>query len=274
LFFSVIFVAVVCVMCRTVLFKVSSITVAGNNPYSATDVINACKLHKGENIIGMNIEKKEKEALAALPYAESVSIRAEFPTKITVTVVPARERLMIERPAHESLVISDKGKILGRTSEPNENPLIISVTGYTPEEQRPGYFLTECAEKDIVYELVDSLDKLGITKIRKIDVHDTVNIVLYYEERIEIRIGSRAEAEGKIRNAVKIIEDTVGADEAGIMRVHDLSKAFFEPKADVEDIVSDTAAAGDTTTAGAAGDTAASPAAGDTAEEAASDTSL
>ena len=237
LLFAVALLLIIVALCRTVLFNVRTIEVNEDNPYTAATVVSACRLKLGENILGMDLARKRKLALESLPYAEDVTISVTSPSKLSIRVTPAKERILLE---NSGLIVSDKGKVLGKANDGNSaNPLLLHVTGYAPVGAEIGKDLPDITDdidlKEITLGLTELIDTtFDIAKVKRLDLTNYLNITLLYEGRIEIQIGSYSDAATKLRNALAVIQDEVGADEIGVLRASNLSKISFNPRTSLD----------------------------------------
>ena len=70
----------------TVFFKIETITVMGEHPYAAEDIIKASGIETGENTFFVNKFSAIDSIFASCPYLDEISIRRHLPSKLEIKV--------------------------------------------------------------------------------------------------------------------------------------------------------------------------------------------
>ena len=84
------------VLSLTVFFKISSFEVAGDEVYSAEQIIEASGLKNGENLFGFEKEDVSAQVEQTLPYVGNIEIKRSMTGKITFTVTAAKAVMAID----------------------------------------------------------------------------------------------------------------------------------------------------------------------------------
>lgn len=193
------------VLSLTVFFKIEKISVLGSAPYSQEEIIAASGVKSGDNIIRLDTKKVEQNVLDKLVNVESVKVSRGFPAELRIEVTQCVPAANIECGG-KYFVISKQRKIIEENlSAPKENlPVIYGFDASNPEMNKPANS-NDIEKAQIVDEIMTTIGNLQFEKINKIDVTDRLAITLIYDNRINIRLGSRADLEYKTNFAKTII---------------------------------------------------------------------
>lgn len=253
------------VLSNTVLFNIGVFVVNGETPYSDEEIINACGIEKGENLLRINTGRGVKNILDKLVYIESAELHRGFPNRLTISVKQAVPTVAFAYGG-KYYVISQNKKLLEISDTPSDCTTVKGVTmlvkppdsekegdvttadkssgsfsqiaqseGITLENEAkeliPGVFLGEEKEKRIYLALyiVNCLNKYEYDKKCEINLSDTLNITVKYDDRIEIKLGTSAALEEKIYNAGRIIAEDVADNEKCTINISNPNRGVKRP---------------------------------------------
>ena len=199
--------AVMMVLSLTVFFKVEQIEVTGTTKYAAAQIIENSGIAQGDNLFRISQKKVQKNLTDKFPYVEKVALKRSFPPKITIAITQEKPLGAVETGAGY-VIISRSGKVLeiGAQSLP-ENMTI--VTGMSLDNPQEGKLLGEGSDegmKMLTY-LVDAIGETEFDKITKVDFSDRLNIVVTYDNRILIELGSEANLPYKLKFVKLVISE-------------------------------------------------------------------
>lgn len=209
---GIVVVGVLSVLSVTVLFNITSFEIRGEVNYSDEEIIEACGITKGENLLRVNIGRAEEAIVTKLVYIDSAEIHRGFPNRITIKVEPAKPVACFSYGSSTYYLVSAGGRLLEVTSTPSKDcPL---VTGYRPnlsDKAEVGLPLTEDSEKRIALAktIIECMEKNGLTKSYTLDLSDTLGITIKYDDRIIMEIGSSAALDQKIQNGSELIQKRI-----------------------------------------------------------------
>lgn len=209
---SIVVVAVLSVLSVTVLFNITNFVVQGEVSYSDEEIIEACGITKGENLLRINVGRAEEAIVTKLVYIDSAEIHRGFPNRLTIKVEPAKPIACFAYGSSTYYLVSAKGRLLEVSGKPSKDcPL---VTGYRPnlsEKAEVGLPLAEDEEKRIALAktIIDCMEENGLTKSYTLDISDTLSIKIKYDDRIEMELGSSAALDQKIKNGSELIQKRI-----------------------------------------------------------------
>ena len=220
---AIIVVAAVYFLSNFVFFRIDEITVSGSTYYSKESILNASIARKGDNLFRTDIKGIEERLSKLMVYADEVKVRRKLPSKLEITVVEAVPKYNFYQDG-KYFIISESGKIL-ENDKISPQPNLLIVDGFEIKNTSPGAKLKseDSLKARILNELTENAEKLNFDGIVKIDLSDRTDIRLFYENKIEIRIGSSMDIPYKLRYVKKVIEavhKTYGEDYEGTLIYH------------------------------------------------------
>ena len=218
---TVILLTVGIVLSLTVFFKISAVTVSGDEVYSTEQVVEASGITQGENLF--LLKKSDTAALIekTLPYVETADISKSLSGTITIHITAAK-----------AVAALDNG----------DSFTLLNASGKVLEDG-------VAALNDGVYEALQAAEIAGITEL---DVRDHLNIKAVYQGRITLELGAVSSLPDKTSfiKATLTRNDESEPEFEGTIDFTIDKKAYVRPKEETTAPVTAPA-----TTAGTAGET-------------------
>lgn len=214
---------VTCVLGISLLFKISEITVTGDLVYAEEDILRLCDYKMGDNLVFISTRDREKRLKEELPYIADVDIRRHLPGTLEIHITGTDVACCVYADGNW-LYISGEGKILERQAEPRQG--VMQVQGITPvDPQIGGQVELEDESLSGAYNTIFStIVELGAWgDFTRLDLADPYNIILWYQDRVQCRLGNTTELAYKVQFGYKLWQEgKIGPEETGIL---DLSYA-------------------------------------------------
>lgn len=209
-----------------VLFKIKTITVntrSGELAYSESQILAAFGHSVGENLFGFNVQETQENISKALPYLEDVKVERRLPDTIVITATPAVEQSAIDS-SYGWAVLSEKEKVLRMEAQPPEG--LIQIVGARADSPLPGQpvKLTEEDKLPILRLLLQKTAAQGLTPLNEIDLTNTLELSIVYQNRIRIVLGTEHDMDYKLDWAWRMVtpgqtNDSLGDAERGTLDV-------------------------------------------------------
>lgn len=220
-------VAATALLCVFLLFKVADIQVTGDPVYSPEDVLALCDYQIGDNLLFATTQDQEERLEAQLPYVEDAQVIKHFPNTLEIHITAAQAAASISSGGGW-LYVSSQGKILELNAQPAAAAM--EVSGFTSTATQPGQYLQAEDEAALaaLEEILTALSDLGmLPQCTRLDLTDLYNITLWYQDRVQCKLGSTAELTYKLQLGYKALADPdqegkIGEKETGVL---DLSYA-------------------------------------------------
>ena len=206
------------VLSLTVFFNITLITVSGDTRYNAEDIIEASGVVEGDNLFRMIGSYIEENIVSEFPYIESVKIKRVLPEELVLNVTECTPAVTVEQQ-DKYLLLSDKGRFLEEISMlPEDAPRIV---GFDADALEEGDFLPEQEKErfELLLQMLSIMEQNAVSDIAVIDLRDMMNISMLYDGRMDIRLGSQADMEYKLRAAKSIIDTAVERRTVGLIDV-------------------------------------------------------
>ncbi len=198
---SVFILAAAVYLCLTMLFNVDRINIVGNTLYDELDLIKTSGIEKGKNLFEVDTEYAEDKLYSVYSYIEEVDVKRSFPNAVTVTIVEATPFSVLEEADGYTLV-SAGGKVLERGLD--EVPYgMLTVRGVSTVTD------TEDNTKrvELMKKIINTMQKLEMTNYDFLDLSDTLEITMIYNNRVKVSLGNELEMEYKLQFANKVITE-------------------------------------------------------------------
>lgn len=202
-FFLIIALITLAIMCFTVFFPIKRINVSGSEIYSKSEIIKASQLTTDDNLFVVSEEEVEKNIRNKLPYVDSIKLKRVFPDAIILTVTDAKEYAYYQS-GDQFFILSENGYILKEQDETPENVFQIVTSGIEGKESQKAIY-NNSAEEQLVNTLITALQQKNI-KIDKINVSNILELSLEVEGRFTVVLGTTDYTEEKIAHLGSMIE--------------------------------------------------------------------
>lgn len=208
---------IVMLLCLTLFFRAGNIKISGVSLYREDQIIGVGGIEKGANLIRLNTSIIEQRILNNLVYIDEVKVEKKYPSTIVVTCKEAKKAADI-KDGDSYYVMSSSGKIL-EAGNPKHTKGFPTVKGFKLKSKDVGSTIEseDSFKAKILRELLADLDELNFKKITKIDLTSRSDIRLYYDNRIEIELGSSADMNYKLNYFKSIIDKCLTKDYEGTL---------------------------------------------------------
>ena len=208
-----------CVLSLTIFFPVKNITVKGDSPYTAEQIIKASCILKGKNTFVSGINAEE-DICKTLPYIGSADISRNISGNIVINVKNAKPNYCY-KTGNKFLLCDANDKVLEILSTQPEDT--VTVLGATVKNTKAGSIVTfeDQEKKQLFLSVINALNNKKI-KVNMVNVEQKVDIVLRVEGRFNVKIGSTAYLDAKINHLSGMIKQTE-KDRVGTIDLSDYS---------------------------------------------------
>lgn len=188
-------------LCLTMLFNVDRINIEGNTLYEELDLIETSGIEKGENLFEVDTAYAEDKLYSVYSYIEEVEVKRAFPNAVNIKIVEAIPFSVIEEADGYTLV-SAGGKVLERGLE--EVPRgMLSVRGLSTITSTED----DIKRMDLMKKIIGTMQKLGMENYNFLDLSDTLEITMIYDNRVKVNLGNELEMDYKLQFADNVITE-------------------------------------------------------------------
>ena len=219
----------------SIFFKVSTVTVTGNEKYTAWDIREASGIKDGENLLTINEAKISNNITSKLPYVSKVRVGIKLPDTVRIEIVELDVVYAVEATDKSWWLMRSDGKIIEKTNSADaeqhtifvgiqiENPTVgEQAKAFQPElpegETQPVTVLAK-EQLQTALSIAQFLESSGIIgEAASIDVTSMGNLELWFGKRYQVTLGDSLELGYKIRS-MKSALDQMGDYQSGILDV-------------------------------------------------------
>ncbi len=218
------------VLAFTVFFKIDSIKVKGGTVYPQKIIVKNCGVEVGDSLLLTSSGKIAENLMKALPYVGSISITRELPSTLIINVTDTSVAGAFSYKGG-FVLINDSGKVLDASADILGEGIPV-ISGVEIDSAKDGEIVNikKEATKEILFELLKSVTEAGIVGVTEINLKDTSNIVMKYDNRIKILVGSETNLKTKILRAASAIEreNEINQYEVGVLDLRTEPYAYFK----------------------------------------------
>lgn len=237
---ALIVVAATCfVLCITVLFNITKITVKDSGKYyKPEEIISASGLDVGKNMIRTDFENAAERIEMNLPYVYDVKIVKSTNGVVAISVTDAKQSIAV-KCQNGYAVTDDKCKVLEIVKEIPKNKNLLVLTTKNSVDARLGKKFTFADEKEAeLYNTVKTaLDKSDFKEITAIDISNPNDIYADYQNRFRLKFGTSDDIEKKLLEAKKVIEaeNKINTETIAQINLSILKKVYVTPVETLEE---------------------------------------
>ena len=242
---------------------VTTITVSGNQKYSAEAIIDASGIQNGDSLLSINSASISGKIITGLPYVKSVRVGIKLPDTVNIEI----EELDIVYAIADGdtdqddqwWLITSGGKLVERTNASGASAhtklLGVTVTGGesgmqavaledTPDTTIPDDIGEETVPQPVTISAADMLD-VALTILQyleqndilgqmvSVDVSDISDIEMWYGNRFLIRLGDSSELSYKVSLAVAAVGQLKDHDRGTLdVSFYNRPEVVYTPQAD------------------------------------------
>ena len=200
-------IAIVVALSLTVLFKINTISIKGNEVYSQKEISAVLPIEKEANLFLIDKDRAEEKVIENLPYIYSVDIKRKLPSTVVVTITETPQVYCISNADKSYTYLDDTFKVLEEhgLSKPEGAIEIKNAKLKSGIKGQRAQFADKKLAKNI-RGLTDLVKKTSVEKVSAIYSKDINNNYIEYDSRITIKLGTLDNAEKKLYAALAATE--------------------------------------------------------------------
>lgn len=225
----------------SIFFKVDTVTVSGNQKYTAWDVFEASGIQKGDNLLTFGEARAKARIIAALPYVDHVRIGIKLPDTVNIEIKELDVVYSIRDQSGNWWLITSGGTVVEQVDsagagqytqilgvllslpragervaalEPIVSSVITDSADGETETTAPVTVLGS-EQLDTALSILQYMEANGIIgEAASVDVTDLSQIVIWYGQRYQVKLGDTTQLNYKI-SCMKEAVDELGDYQAG-----------------------------------------------------------
>ncbi len=235
---ALVVVGVLIALSLTVLFPINQIVVVGSGYYPNEQVVSASGLELGENIIRCKADQVSDTLLKSLPYIDHAEVKRSISGKVTITVTETTGKYAVLH-GEQCVILNEEGKVLEIASAEKavNYAVVMQASVDNPVPGTKAVFSGDVSLEKLLM-LGNSLAAASIDKITAIDLTNMSDVIVTYDARLKLQLGTLSGLERKLALAQRVItrENELNPTQYGNINLTVEGKAYFSETKPEEDL--------------------------------------
>ena len=225
--------AIIVVLSLTVLFKIQTIKIQGNQVYTKKEIATVLPIQENENLFLTDMSAASDKLEESLPYIYNAEIKRKLPSTVIVSITETPRVYCIDNGDKTYTYLDDSFKVLEANAskipsgavEIKKAQLVSKITGQTAEFENKKI-------KGNLASLASEITNLNIEKATSIYSEDINNNYIVYDNRITIKLGNLDNIDKKLYAALSAIEklNETNPQAKGILTATNDKQVYFTAK--------------------------------------------
>jgi cell division protein FtsQ len=216
------------ILCMTVFFRYGpeNVEIKGVTLYTNEQILVVGGVSGEGNLMRTDTDVIAERLKKYLVYVEDVSVKKKYPSKLIVSVTEAQKAADVEFNG-KYYVVSKSGKLLECANDSRTKGIPL-VKGLELNSLNAGSKLEtkDTLKTKIFNDLIKQADELGLKKITSIDLSDRTDIILNYNGKIKIYIGSSVDMDYKLKYIKAVIDEKLSDNFKGTLRYNGVNSGI------------------------------------------------
>lgn len=220
----------------SIFFKVATVTVTGNEKYTAWDIREASGIQDGENLLSISEPKISNSITSKLPYVNKVRVGIKLPDTVKLEIVEFAVVYSVQATDGNWWLMRSDGGLTEQvtTAEAEKHTKILGIQLESPKIGQQAVAYQPVAEEgeetvpvtvlaseqlQVALNIVQYLESSGVIGgAASVNVENLSDLQLWFGKRYQVLLGDSLELSFKIRS-MKTAIDQMGDYQSGILDV-------------------------------------------------------
>lgn len=190
------------------LFRISSISVEGESPYTDEEIFAATAVKLGDGLYSFSSVTVGERLMTALPYVESLEVERHIPNKITFTV-KCEEPVYYTEIYGKIYLISDSLRVLGEAGDADLSSLIrLKLTHVKDVQFGQAPILRDKTAQKYLTDVTAKAKRSPVAeRITQIDLSSIYELAVVCDNKYLLEMGEYTEIDTKLKIAEAVLGD-------------------------------------------------------------------
>lgn len=214
----------------TVFFKIENITVTGDSRYTQEEIVAASGIQIGANLFLTNTVEAANQIEIQKPYIRTATIQRNLNGTIEITVEQTETASLAVRTDGGYVLLDSGLKVLesGQGDLP-EGAVELRAGNITAADTGAQLRTEDPNAASAMGELLAAVDRAGLSGITLYDLSDTSDILMTYDGRLDVQVGTTDDLDRKMAMLAEVIRrnDATNPERTGMIDVRVSGKAYL-----------------------------------------------
>lgn len=211
-------VAVAVALCLTVLFRITSIEVAGATRYAAEELIQASGIQKGQNLFLADVGGAPEKIQSKHPYLSAVKVSRRLPARIVIEVQDASVACVAEWDG-KFLLLDSEGRVLELAAKAPDGAPVCKGMQVKSAAVGEKVVLQDENQLGLFSQVAQAVKDSGLSGTSAVDLSDAYNLKVVCSNKagkqMTLKLGNANYLGKKLRFAKATIDQKLADSEAG-----------------------------------------------------------
>ena len=205
------------VLSMIIFFRVRNIEVSGSMYYTDEEIISACGIARGDNLLTISRAKAAGSIMAELPYIRSVQVTRHLPDTLELTVTEYEVTYAVRDTQDAYYLVTSDGKITEQT-DAKEAKTHIAVNGFTIASPVVGQQITIAAgqgqevtsagQLDAMTVLLQELEAADLSKeVASVEIPSSYDLGFWYGDQYYVKLGNKENLAYKLEYLKEVLKN-------------------------------------------------------------------
>ena len=204
-----------------IFFRVRTVDVQGNSIYSREQILEACGVEQGDNLLMVNRASVVGSIQVRLPYVQEVSVGRILPDTIVIQVRESEVAALVECDNGSKWYMNTHGRILGSAAQGFDGQ-VVELTGVNITGPQAGYEAEamEGQEANLKAALLilQNMEGTGLMDtVTVVNAEKAFDLLLLCGDQYEVRLGGTEELAYKLKQYLPAVLEQLEDYQRGVI---------------------------------------------------------
>lgn len=208
------------VLSLTVFFKIERFQVGEDGGIPQEALIEATGIHAGDNLFRISTDRAAKSIVSQFITLDGAKVSRRLPDTVVIETEPA-QLLAVVRYGSQYYNVSKGSRVIGISEEKPETSSVPVVVGCDFSDVELGDYLADMdVERNkltVLSAVMGAIEENTLKNVGYVDISNIAFIKLYYEDRLEIKMGNLTDFSYELGRVKQLIREKVPENGFGVI---------------------------------------------------------
>ena len=204
------------ILTMVIFFRVETIQVTGNSYYDEEEILQACGVATGDNLLTLSRGKISGSIMAPLKYVDSVKVSRQLPDTLILRITESKPRYAVQDENGNYYLMTAQGKIVEQitSSAAKEFTMVEELIILTPTIGEEVQIYAESGEESKAKGQLTAMKNLLVAVeeatlgryIASVQIPSSFKVSLWYEDRFYVELGNTTRIDYKLEYLKAVVE--------------------------------------------------------------------
>ncbi len=204
------------ILTMVIFFRVETIQVTGNSYYDEEEILQACGVATGDNLLTLSRGKISGSIMAPLKYVDSVKVSRQLPDTLILRITESKPRYAVQDVNGNYYLMTAQGKIVEQItpSAAKEFTMVEELIILTPAIGEEVQIYAESGEESKAKGQLTAMKNLLVAveeatlgrHVASVQIPSSFKVSLWYEDRFYVELGNTTRIDYKLEYLKAVVE--------------------------------------------------------------------